>query len=193
MEHIREATRFIKSKTSVNPVTGIILGTGLGGLVDELEIIDEIDYDEIPSFPVSTVESHHGRLLFGNLEGKNVVVMQGRFHYYEGYTMQQVTLPVRVMKLLGIKNLLVSNAAGGLNEKFRISDLMIINDHINFFPEHPLHGKNFKELGTRFPDMSKVYNADYIKMAEDISKDIDIRVHKGIYIGSSGPTLETPA
>ena len=193
MEHIREATRFIKSKTSVNPVTGIILGTGLGGLVDELEIIDEIDYDEIPSFPVSTVESHHGRLLFGNLEGKNVVVMQGRFHYYEGYTMQQVTLPVRVMKLLGIKNLLVSNAAGGLNEKFRISDLMIINDHINLFPENPLTGPNHDNLGPRFPDMYQAYNPKLIRRGLEIAQELSTNVHTGVYAAVSGPNLETPA
>lgn len=193
MRLLNETAEFIKLKTSVIPDTGIILGTGLGGLVDEIEIIDEINYDEIPNFPVSTVESHHGRLLFGKLEGKNVVVMQGRFHYYEGYTMQQVTLPVRVMKLLGIKNLLVSNAAGGLNEEFNISDLMIIDDHINLFPENPLTGPNHDNLGPRFPDMFEAYNPGLVERGLEIGKKLETTVHSGVYAAVAGPNLETPA
>ena len=190
---IKETADFLKSIIETQPEIMIILGSGLGGLGNKLENQTEISYPDIPNFPVSTVEGHSGKLIFGKLGGKNVVAMQGRFHFYEGYNMKEVTFPVRVMKFLGADKLIVSNAAGGLNPKFRQGDLMIINDHINFFSEHPLIGKNFEELGTRFPDMSKVYNNEYIKIAESLAKDIDITVHKGVYIGSSGPTLETPA
>ena len=190
---IKETADFLKSKIEAQPEIMIILGSGLGGLGNKLENQTEILYPDIPNFPVSTVEGHSGKLIFGKLGGKNVVAMQGRFHYYEGYNMKEVTFPVRVMKFLGATKLIVSNAAGGMNPKYKQGDLMIINDHINNFPEHPLHGKNFKELGTRFPDMSNVYNKEYIKIAESLAKNIDITVHQGIYIGSSGPTLETPA
>lgn len=193
MENIKEAFEYIKSKCEFKPQIGIILGTGLGALVENVEISCEIPYDEIPHFPVSTVESHHGRLLFGVLEGKSVVVMQGRFHYYEGYTMRQVTFPVRVMKLLGIKQLLVSNAAGGLNPKFHISDLMIINDHINLLPENPLTGANMDELGPRFPDMSQPYSHELIKKGVEISVELNTNIHQGVYAAVTGPNLETPA
>ena len=158
LEQIKNTAAYIQSKISFTPEVGIILGTGLGGLVKEINIKHIIPYEEIPNFPVSTVEGHSGKLIFGELGGKNVVAMQGRFHYYEGYTLQQVTFPVRVMKLLGIKNLFVSNASGGVNPNFEIGDLMIQTDHINFFPSNPLIGKNIKELGPRFPDMSEAYD-----------------------------------
>ena len=193
MEKIKEAVAYIKSKCSVKPQIGVILGTGLGGLVDQVDIDGEITYDNIPHFPVSTVESHHGRLLLGTLQGKSVVVMQGRFHYYEGYTMRQVTFPVRVMKLLGIKHLLVSNAAGGLNPKYQISDLMIINDHINLFPENPLIGANMDQLGPRFPDMSEPYDRKLIQKGLEISSELETSVHQGVYAAVTGPNLETPA
>lgn len=193
MEKIREAVEYIKSKCDLKPQVGVILGTGLGGLVEQVEIDCEIPYDEIPHFPVSTVESHHGRLLLGTLEGKSVIVMQGRFHYYEGYNMKQVTFPVRVMKLIGIKQLLVSNAAGGLNPKFQVSDLMIINDHINLFPENPLTGANFDQLGPRFPDMSEPYSRDLIKKGLEICQGLDANIHQGVYAAVTGPNLETPA
>ncbi|MES2589347.1 MAG: purine-nucleoside phosphorylase [Bacteroidota bacterium] len=188
-----ESVAFLKSKTSVKPTVGIILGTGLGGLVKEIEIIDEISYKDIPNFPVSTVEGHSGKLIFGNLGGKQVMAMQGRFHFYEGYDMQQVTFPVRVMKLMGITHLFVSNASGGVNPDFEIGEIMIQNDHINLFPAHPLIGKNFDELGPRFPDMSKPYDHGMIDLAKTIAKENNIRVATGTYCGLTGPTLETPA
>ncbi len=190
---IKASVSFLKSKISAAPEVGIILGTGLGGLVQEIEIKHTIAYKEIPNFPVSTVEGHSGKLIFGVLGGKNVVAMQGRFHFYEGYTMQQVTFPVRVMKMLGVKMLVVSNASGGVNEDFEIGDLMIINDHINFFPAHPLIGKNISEFGPRFPDMSEAYDTDLINKAKQIAKNNNIKVQEGVYLGLSGPTFETPA
>ncbi len=193
LEKIKETADFLKSKINMQPEVAIILGSGLGGLGNKIENATKIKYQDIPNFPVSTVEGHSGQLVFGKLAGKNVVAMQGRFHYYEGYGMKEVTFPVRVMYFLGVKNLIVSNAAGGMNPKFKQGDLMIITDHINNFPEHPLRGKNLDELGVRFPDMSKVYNAEYVKIAEEIAKENGINVQKGVYIGSSGPTLETPA
>ena len=162
LEQMKEAADYINSKTQVKPSIGIILGTGLGGWVKEIEVIDEISYQDIPHFPVSTVESHSGKLIFGNLGGKKVVAMQGRFHFYEGYNMQQVTFPVRVMKLLGIERLFVSNASGGVNPDFEVGEIMILNDHINLFPAHPLIGKNIDELGPRFPDMSEPYDHQMI-------------------------------
>lgn len=193
MKNIREAADFIKAQLDFNPETGIILGTGLGGLVTLLDVEKEILYDDIPHFPVSTVESHHGKLLLGKLNGKKVVVMQGRFHYYEGYTLKQVTFPVRVMKLLGIKQLFVSNAAGGLNPKFQTSDLMILNDHINLQPANPLTGPSYDELGPRFPDMSEPYNHNLINKGLDIAKSMACSVHQGVYAVVPGPNLETPA
>lgn len=193
MKNIQEAADYIKNQLDFSPETGIILGTGLGGLVKLMEVDIEISYDDIPHFPVSTVESHHGKLLLGRLNGKKVVVMQGRFHYYEGYTLKQVTFPVRVMKLLGIKQLFVSNAAGGLNTRFKIADLMILNDHINLQPDNPLTGANYDELGPRFPDMSEPYSKALIKKGNEIASTMDCNVHQGVYAVVPGPNLETPA
>ena len=193
LTQFKESVDYILSKTSVKPSVGIVLGTGLGGLVKEIEVIDEISYADIPNFPVSTVESHSGKLIFGNLGGKAVVAMQGRFHYYEGYDFKQVTYPIRVMKLLGIEKLFVSNASGGVNPDFIVGEIMILNDHINFFPGNPLIGKNFDELGPRFPDMSEPYCPKMIQLAKDIAKENDIRIAEGTYLGLTGPTLETPA
>ncbi|OFY84405.1 MAG: purine-nucleoside phosphorylase [Bacteroidetes bacterium RIFCSPLOWO2_12_FULL_35_15] len=193
LEQIKSTAAYIQSKISIQPEIGIILGTGLGGLVEEIKIKHTIDYKEIPNFPVSTVEGHSGKLIFGELGGKNVVAMQGRFHFYEGYTLQQVTFPVRVMKLLGIKNLFVSNAAGGVNSNFEIGELMIINDHINMFPSNPLIGKNIPELGPRFPDMSDAYDRIIIEKAKAVAARNNIKVAEGVYLGLSGPTFETPA
>jgi purine-nucleoside phosphorylase len=193
LTQFKESVDYILSRTSVKPSVGIVLGTGLGGLVKEIEVIDEISYADIPNFPVSTVESHSGKLIFGNLGGKAVVAMQGRFHYYEGYDFKQVTYPIRVMKLLGIEKLFVSNASGGVNPDFIVGEIMILNDHINFFPGNPLIGKNFDELGPRFPDMSEPYCPTMIQLAKDIAKENDIRIAEGTYLGLTGPTLETPA
>ena len=193
LTQFKESVDFILSRTSVKPSVGIVLGTGLGGLVKEIEVIDEISYADIPNFPVSTVESHSGKLIFGNLGGKAVVAMQGRFHYYEGDDFKQVTYPIRVMKLLGIEKLFVSNASGGVNPDFIVGEIMILNDHINFFPGNPLIGKNFDELGPRFPDMSEPYCPIMIQLAKDIAKENDIRIAEGTYLGLTGPTLETPA
>ena len=174
------------------PETAIILGTGLGSLANEITEKYEIPYEEIPYFPVSTVEGHKGKLIFGKLGQKDIMAMQGRFHYYEGYTMQQVTFPVRVMRELGIKTLFVSNAAGGMSPDFEIGDLMIITDHINFFPEHPLHGRNI-DYGPRFPDMSEAYDRELIRRADAIAAEKGIKVQHGVYVGVQGPTFETPA
>lgn len=193
LNQINEAVKYLQSETGVKPRVGVILGTGLGGLVDEIEIITTISYEDIPHFPVSTVEGHSGRLIFGKLGGKEVMAMQGRFHFYEGYTLQQCTFPVRVMNALGIERLIVSNASGGVNPDFEIGEIMLINDHINLFPGNPLIGKNIDELGPRFPDMSDAYDAEMLKLAEKIAGELDIRVAKGIYAGLTGPTLETPA
>jgi purine-nucleoside phosphorylase len=193
LTQFKESVSYIQSKTNVQPTIGIILGTGLGGLVNEINVIDEISYKDIPNFPVSTVESHSGKLIFGELGGKSVVAMQGRFHYYEGYDMKEVTFPVRVMKLLGIEKLFVSNASGGLNPDYEVGEIMILNDHINLFPAHPLIGKNFDELGPRFPDMSEPYDPSMIALAEEIAKENNIKVSVGSYAGLTGPTLETPA
>lgn len=193
LEQIKETAAYIQSKISIQPAIGIILGTGLGGLVKEISIKHTIPYEEIPNFPVSTVEGHSGKLIFGELGGKQVVAMQGRFHYYEGYTLQQVTFPVRVMKFLGIQNLFVSNASGGVNPDFEVGDLMIINDHINLFPSNPLIGKNIAELGPRFPDMSDAYNKDLIDKAKEIATANGIKTQEGVYAGLTGPTFETPA
>lgn len=193
LDNIKSTSEFIQSKINLRPEIGIILGTGLGGLVKEIEIKHIIPYEEIPNFPVSTVEGHFGKLIFGILGGKNVVAMQGRFHYYEGYDMKQVTFPVRVMKYLGIKKLFVSNACGGLNPDYEIGDLMILNDHINLFPTNPLIGENLNELGPRFPDMSETYDKTLINNALSIAKSKNYRVQQGVYVGLTGPCLETPA
>jgi purine-nucleoside phosphorylase len=194
-EQIEETTDFLKKQIqNFEPKIGIILGTGLGALVDDIEILYNIDYEAIPNFAVSTVEFHKGRLIFGILSGQRVVCMQGRFHYYEGYTMAQVTAPVRVMKLLGISHLFVSNAAGGMNPSFKLSDLMIINDHISLFlPENPLVGPNFDALGERFPDMSQVYDATLITKAKAIAQQHNLSVCEGVYVSVTGPQLETKA
>ncbi len=193
LDQFKNTADFLKGKITFEPEVGIILGSGLGGLGNKIENQVAIPYSEIPNFPVSTVEGHSGQLIFGQLGGKNVVAMQGRFHYYEGYGMKEVTFPVRVMKFLGVKYLIVSNAAGGLNPKYKVGDLMLITDHINYFPENPLRGKNFKEFGVRFPDMSQTYNPDLIKLAEEVANENGIAYQKGVYIGSTGPTLETKA
>jgi purine-nucleoside phosphorylase len=193
IEKINETVSFIQTKTNFKPQYGIILGTGLGNLVNEIEIEHTLEYADIPNFPVSTVESHKGKLLFGTLGGKKVVAMQGRFHYYEGYSMQQVTFPVRVMKFLGIEILFISNASGGLNPNYRNGHLMILNDHINMQPEHPLRGKNYNELGPRFPDMLHTYDKDLIAKGMAIAKENNIDCHEGVYVSVQGPCLETPA
>ncbi len=193
LNKIQETADFLKKKMPSNPKIGIILGTGLGNLVTELTDKTEINYETIPNFPVSTVEGHSGKLIVGKLGGVDVLCMQGRFHYYEGYDMKQVTFPVRVMKAVGIETLLVSNAAGGMNPDFEIGDLMIIRDHINVFPEHPLRGKNDPAMGPRFPDMSEAYSRELITRAKEIAKQNNIRVVEGVYVGTSGPTFETPS
>ena len=190
---IHKTADYIKKESSFNPEIGIILGTGLGGLVKEINIKKSISYQDIPNFPVSTVEGHQGKLILGELGGKNVVAMQGRFHFYEGYTMNEVVFPVRVMKFLGIKKLVVSNASGGVNPNFEIGDIMIINDHINLFPTNPLIGPNINALGTRFPDMSDAYDPTLIKKIQSIAKELSIKIVNGVYAGLTGPTLETPA
>ena len=193
LEQIKATSEFIRSQIGeFVPQVGIILGTGLGGLAESIDVKYSIDYSTIPNFPVSTVEGHKGRLIFGELGGKQVVAMQGRFHYYEGYTMQQVTFPVRVMKLLGIKTLFVSNASGGINTSFRTGDLMIITDHINLMP-NPLIGKNMAELGPRFPDMHNCYDKDLIAAATEIAAEHNIKLQYGVYVGGTGPTFETQA
>ena len=192
LQKIQETADFLKSKMTTAPETAIILGTGLGSLVNEITDKYEIKYEEIPNFPLSTVEGHSGKLIFGKLGNKDIMAMQGRFHFYEGYNMKEVTFPVRVMRELGIKTLFVSNAAGGMNPDFIIGDLMSINDHINMFPEHPLRGKNIP-YGDRFPDMSQAYSRELIAMAKEIAKEKGIRVVEGIYLGTQGPTFETPA
>lgn len=193
LDQIQETTEFIRKQYSKKPEIGIILGTGLGALVKEIAIEHVIAYHDIPNFPVSTVESHSGKLIFGVLGNKSVICMQGRFHYYEGYSMQQITFPVRVMKYLGIEKLFISNASGGLRSDQEISDLMILNDHINLLPDNPLRGKNHNELGPRFPDMSDPYDKTLIDMALKIAARHKIRVHTGVYAAVPGPNLETPA
>ena len=193
MSKVQEALSFIGKEDFNEPEVGIILGTGLGGLAKEIDVKLEIPYDSIPDFPVSTVESHSGKFLFGSLEGKNVVVMQGRFHYYEGYSLEEVVRPLRVMGLLGIKKLLVSNAAGGLNPSYAVSDLMVLNDHINLIPGSPIRGKEATEFGTMFPDMSRVYDQELIGKAISLEKKLEVGIHQGVYVAVSGPHLETPA
>jgi purine-nucleoside phosphorylase len=190
---IGETIAYIRTKTDMKPGIGIILGTGLGGLVKEIKKEVIIDYGKIPHFPVSTVESHQGKLIFGTLSGKKIVAMQGRFHMYEGYDLKQVTFPVRVMKFLGVKNLLISNAAGALNPLFRKGDVMIMSDHINLLGDNPLIGPNDDELGPRFPDMSEAYSKDLIALAEQAALELKIRVQKGVYVALPGPNLETRA
>ncbi|HYE83835.1 MAG TPA: purine-nucleoside phosphorylase [Clostridia bacterium] len=190
---ITKASEFIKEKAGFEPEIGIILGTGLGSLGDHIEKVSVINYADIPEFPVSTVYGHEGKLILGMLSGKKVIAMQGRFHYYEGYTMQEVTIPVRVMKELGIKLLVASNACGGLNPAFKAGDIMIITDHINFMGTNPLIGPNLDEFGPRFPDMSQVYDRGMIETLERVAKEQGIIVHKGVYGAVSGPNYSTKA
>jgi purine-nucleoside phosphorylase len=191
--HISQAIEFIRAKTDAKPRIGIILGTGLGGLAKEIRKEVVIEYGDIPHFPVSTVESHQGKLIFGTLAGKKVVAMRGRFHLYEGYNLKQVTFPVRVMKFLGVENLLISNAAGALNHLFRKGEVMIMTDHINLLGDNPLIGPNDDDLGPRFPDMSEPYSKKLIALAEQAALDLKIRVQKGVYVAMQGPNLETRA
>lgn len=193
LDKIKETAQFIRQEVGEMPDTAVILGTGLGDLVNHIEISRELDYHVIPNFPVSTVEGHSGKLIFGKLGSKYIMAMQGRFHYYEGYDMKEVTFPVRVMKELGVDTLFVSNAAGGMNKEFKVGDVMVITDHINLFPENPLRGKNYAELGPRFPAMTEAYSAALINMADDIAREQDIRLMHGVYVGTPGPTFETPA
>lgn len=193
LDIIRETADFIRKEVEKLPEIAVILGTGLGDLVNQMEITKEIDYKNIINFPISTVEGHSGKLIFGNLGGKYIMAMQGRFHYYEGYDMKHVTFPVRVMKELGVKTLFVSNAAGGMNKEFRVGDVMIITDHINLFPENPLRGKNFKELGPRFPAMTEAYSHRLVALADKIGNEMGMRLMHGVYVGTPGPTFETPA
>src|SRR5438045_2921931 len=193
MKKLNETLSFLKAAYSSAPQVGIVLGSGLGNFSDEVEVEKEISYNDIPHFPVSTVEGHKGKLIFGNLSGKKVVCMAGRFHFYEGYDTEQVVLPIRVMKLLGIKALLLSNAAGGVNPNFNVGDLMIITDHVSFFTRNPLMGENISELGPRFPDMSEPYKKELIQKARDIAKRLGIVLREGVYYGVTGPTFETRA
>ncbi|MCW8898490.1 MAG: purine-nucleoside phosphorylase [Flavobacteriales bacterium] len=193
LEKIQQTKAFLATKTQLNPKVGIVLGTGLGNLSTEIKIETAIPYEEIPNFPVSTVEGHSGKLLFGTLNGIPVVAMQGRFHYYEGYSLQECTFPIRVMKALGIEQLFLSNASGGVNANFEVGDIMLITDHINLLPDNPLRGKNISELGPRFPDMSEPYSKKLITEVKQIAKDNNIKIQEGVYAALSGPTFETPA
>jgi len=194
LEKIIKTTSHLQGITQhFQPTIGIIMGTGLGGLVMDIEILYSIPYSEIPHFPVSTVEGHSGKLIFGMLGGKKVMAMQGRFHFYEGYTMQELTFPVRVMKAMGVQNLCVSNASGGVNPSFEIGEIMIITDQINLFPSNPLIGTNYKELGPRFLDMSKSYDPEFIAKALKIAEENNIKVSVGVYAAVTGPCFETPA
>lgn len=193
LEKILETVDFIKSKTNgFEPEVGIVLGSGLGGLVNVIDTQYSIPYAEIPNFPVSTVAGHQGKLIMGTLSGRKVIAMQGRFHYYEGYSTKEVTFPMRVLKYLGIKLLVLSNASGGVNPDFRVSDIMIITDHINLLP-NPLIGKNDDRIGTRFPEMSEAYNKNVIALADKIANELNIKVQHGVYVGDTGPSYETPA
>jgi len=193
-QQISQTLSYIKDKIGdFSPELGIVLGTGLAKLVDEIDIEKQLMYANIPNFPVSTVEFHSGKLIFGMLNGKRVVAMQGRLHYYEGYSMQQITYPIRVMKLLGIQRIFVSNASGSLNPAIRKGDLVCIEDHINLLPDNPLRGSNWDQLGPRFPDMNRPYDEDMIEKALKIASDKHIRMHKGIYVAVAGPNLETRA
>jgi len=193
LKKIKETTEYLESRISLKPEIGIILGTGLGDLVKEIEIHQTFPYEFIPNFPVSTVDGHHGQLIFGTMNGRNIVAMQGRFHYYEGYTMQEITFPVRVMKFLGIEMLILSNASGGVNPDFEVGDIMVIDDHINLMKDNPLIGANENEIGTRFPDMGQAYDHALIKRAFDIAGKQNIKLQRGVYAAVSGPTYETPA
>ena len=191
-EKTQETASWLNARMHTRPKTAIILGTGLGQLASEITESHAISYADIPHFPVSTVEGHAGKLIFGKLGGKEIMAMEGRFHFYEGYSMKEVTFPVRVMKALGIETLFVSNAAGGMNPGFHVGDLMVITDHLNLFPEHPLRGKN-DPVGPRFPDMHEPYDRQLIALADEIAREKAIKLHHGVYVGVQGPTFETPA
>jgi purine-nucleoside phosphorylase len=193
LQRLNETSAYIKSKYKDQSTIGVVLGSGLGNFTQEMNIDFEIDYSELPHFPVTTVKGHSGKLIFGKMADKNVVVMAGRFHYYEGYTTQQVAYPIRVMKMLGVKTLLISNAAGGVNANFKVGDMMIITDHISLFTVNPLLGKNEDEIGTRFPDMSEPYSKAIISKAKSIANNFGYDVKEGVYCGVTGPTFETRA
>jgi len=193
MQKFDEALSYLKGIYAHVPEVGIVLGSGLSNFIEDVEIEKEVSYDAIPHFPVSTVEGHKGKLIFGNLSGKKIVCMAGRFHFYEGYEAEQVVFPVRIMKLLGIKALLLSNAAGGVNPNFRVGDMMIITDHVSFFMKNPLIGKNISAFGTRFPDMSEPYTKELIQKAKIIGQKLGISLREGVYYGVTGPTYETHA
>ncbi|WP_050615635.1 purine-nucleoside phosphorylase [Bacillus testis] len=192
-DKIKQSADYILERAKVKPEIGMILGSGLGVLADEIQDAVCIPYNEIPNFPVSTVQGHAGQFVIGTLSGKTVAAMQGRFHFYEGYPMEMVTFPVRVMKLLGIEKVLVTNAAGGVNESFKPGDLMLITDHINFMGTNPLIGRNDERFGPRFPDMSTAYDREYVQMARETAADLDMAIQEGVYFGLTGPTYETPA
>lgn len=192
-DKVQETVSYIENKIDFTPEYGVILGSGLGGFTNDIAIEFTLPYEEIPNFPVSTVQGHKGALVFGTIGTKKVVAMQGRFHFYEGYSMKEVTFPVRVMKYLGIQKLIVSNASGGVNPNFKVGSIMIIKDHINFMPEHPLRGKNDERFGPRFVNMSQPYSVEMISKAKEIAKEFNIEVHEGIYLGLQGPTFETLA
>jgi len=193
LEKIQKTVDFITAQTETKAKIGIVLGSGLNALAQDIEVKKTLLYADIPHFPVSTVEGHEGKLLFGSIQNKEVIAMQGRFHYYEGYTMQEVTFPIRVMKALGVNILILSNASGGMNPTYKVGDIVFITDHINFFPDSPLRGKNEDSLGPRFPDMSEVYSKELISLAEQAAETHGISYKKGVYVGVSGPTFETPA
>ena len=191
MERLNETIAFFKELKVPQPRVGIVLGSGLGNFKDEIEIAAEVDYDQIPHFPISTVEGHHGKLIFGKLNGEQVVAMAGRFHYYEGYSADEVVYPIRVMKFLGIEALLLTNAAGGVKKGMKVGDLMIIHDHISLANANPLIGKNFADLGKRFPDMSETYKKEFIEKAKNIATALSLPISEGVYFGVTGPTFET--
>ncbi len=193
IEKIEESVKYLKSKINQEYKYGIVLGSGLGNFANTIKTHVQIPYKDIPNFPISTVLGHKGSLIFGEVGGKNIIAMSGRFHYYEGYSMEEVVFPIRVMKFMGVENVLISNASGGMNAAFEVGDLMIITDHIYLQPEHPLRGKNNEQLGPRFPNMNDAYNPVYIDKAKEIAAKNDINVHTGVYVGVQGPTFETPA
>jgi len=192
-EKIKETAKFLRNIGIEKPEIGIVLGTGLGGVVNMIEIVKKIAYHDIPNFPVSTVTGHSGTLIYGQLAGKSVLAMQGRFHFYEGWAMDEVTFPIRVMKLLGVEKLMVSNACGGVNPDFEVGDVMIIKDHINMMPEHPLRGENDERFGPRFVDMHEPYSRKMIEIMKAVARENNIKVHEGVYLALQGPTFETPA